>query len=247
MNLPQLIAHRGASGYAPENTIEAFELAAQQGASWVELDVQLTQDLVPIVCHDEGLLRLAQVDAPVCEFSLTQIKQLEVGSWFDSRFKGIQIPTLEEALLALQRLGLAVNIELKPNYYTGNLIAKKVIELLNDYEFYPGTDKLISSMHIQVLQQFAALLPPKINLPQAWIVKRWNPNWLAVAQAVRDLITIHLDYSLLTASRIKEMHQAGYRVLAFTVNDIKMIKSLKHLGVDGFFTDYIGCLSKQMS
>lgn len=239
MHLPQFIAHRGASGEAPENTLEAFELAAQNGASWVELDVQLTRDLVPIVCHDEGLLRLAHVDTPVCELDLPTIKQLEVGSWFGEQFRGMTIPTLHQALTTLNKLGLGVNVELKPNYYTGNLIAEKVINVLNDTHSAESNKLLISSTHIQVLKQFATLMP-EFALPQAWIVKRWNPNWLGVVNQLNHLWSIHLDVNLLTRARIKEIHQAGYQILAFTVNDAQTISRLQQWGVDGFFTDYIG-------
>lgn len=238
MQLPAFIAHRGASGEAPENTIEAFELAAKQGASWVELDVQLTRDLVPIVCHDEGLLRLAHVNTPVYEFNLSELKQLEVGSWFDDRFDGIQIPTLQEVLQVTKRLGLAVNIELKPNMYTGEVLAQKVVDTLKTFDLDQSMELLISSMHIQILHQFATLVP-HTQLPQAWIVKRWNPNWLALVAQLPSLLSIHLDERLLTKQRIHEIQQNGYAVLAFTVNDMDRVKQLQSWGVDGFFTDHI--------
>lgn len=238
MYLPRLIAHRGASGQAPENTLEAFELAAKQGADWVELDVQLTRDLVPIVCHDKGLLRLAHVDTPVCELTYDQIKHLEVGSWFDQYFTGIQIPTLEETLQSLEQLNLKVNIELKPNHHTGHLLAGKVINVLDKSNFSNGRGLLLSSSHAQILQQFAALTPDR-TIAQGLIFKRWNPNWLAIAQHLKHLISIHLDQSLLTCSRINEIHQAGYQVLAFTVNDYHQAQLFDSWEVDGFFSDQI--------
>lgn len=238
MSLPRLIAHRGASGYAPENTLEAFELAAKQGGSWVELDVQLTKDLVPIVCHDEGLLRLAHVDTPVCELTLDEIKQLEVGSWFDQYFSGIEIPTFEETLQSLGCLGLKVNVELKPNFHTGHLLAEKVINILDKSHFGGGQGLLISCSHAQILEQFAALTPHRA-ISQGLIFKRWNPNWLAIAQHLKHLISIHLDQSLLTCSRINEIHQAGYQVLTFTVNNYHQAQLFDSWGVDGFFTDQL--------
>lgn len=134
---PWLIAHRGASAYAPENTIPAFRLAAEQGANWVEFDLQMTKDRQVVCLHDASLERTTDVedvfpdrfrkdsgaDAPrrwmLEDFTLAEIKRLDAGLWFDPRFKGTRIPTFSETIDALKgRAGLFIELK-TPERYEG--------------------------------------------------------------------------------------------------------------------------------
>ena len=95
---PLIIAHRGASGYAPENTIAAIEKAITLGAHMVELDIHQTKDGIPVALHDSSLWRTAELRRNVGSLTLQELKRLEVGSWFSPQFQDQRIPTLEEVL-----------------------------------------------------------------------------------------------------------------------------------------------------
>ena len=92
--------HRGACGYAPENTFAAFKLALEQGAKWIEFDVQLSRDGVPVILHDDTLERTTDRGGPraPAELSLSELKELDAGSWFSQDYAGERIPTLDEVL-----------------------------------------------------------------------------------------------------------------------------------------------------
>ena len=111
-----VIAHRGASAYAPENTLAAFEKAAVMEADWFELDCTLTKDEAVIVIHDNDLERTTGLKAPVASKTLEEVKALEAGAWFSSAFKGEPLPTLAESLdLAKGRIGVYIEIKNSAN------------------------------------------------------------------------------------------------------------------------------------
>ena len=113
---PWIVAHRGYRGLYPENTLAAFEGAITAGADMIELDVCLTRDRVPVVIHDKTLYRTTDGKGLVSEHSLSELKELDAGSWFSAEFKGEAIPTLEE-LLQLVRGKILVNIEIKQDSF----------------------------------------------------------------------------------------------------------------------------------
>ena len=108
-----VIAHRGASAYAPENTLAAFALAAEMGADWFELDCTLTKDGAVIVIHDDTIDRTTGVEGVVAEMTLSELKRYDAGSWFDAKFAGERLPTLGEALDLAQEKRIGVYVEIK--------------------------------------------------------------------------------------------------------------------------------------
>src|SRR5687767_2537589 len=110
---PPVIAHRGASFYAPENTMAAFRKAAQLGVNWVEFDVVATKDGMPVVFHDDELNRTTNGVGMLSDYSHAYLQTLDAGSWFDARFAGETIPTLAQVLTFLAEMKLNANIELK--------------------------------------------------------------------------------------------------------------------------------------
>lgn len=125
-------AHRGASAYAPENTLEAYELAAKQKADGIELDVQLTHDGSVVVIHDETVNRVSEQKGLVAEYTLKELKKINVNKKFP-KYKKATIPTLEEVYQLVRPTGMTVNVELKTsvNFYPG--IEEKVLELAAKY------------------------------------------------------------------------------------------------------------------
>ena len=114
LKIPKVIGHRGAKAYAPENTLPSIETAADLGVEWVELDVKLTKDNVPIIFHDEGLDRTTSGTGLVAQTNYEDLRDLDAGSWFGDSFSSVRIPTLEEAVDILLKHNLGLNLEIKP-------------------------------------------------------------------------------------------------------------------------------------
>ena len=112
--LPRVIGHRGAAAAAPENTLVSLQKAKELGASWVEFDVKLTRDGVPILMHDERLERTTDGRGEVALTTLNDLQKLDAGGWFGPAFRGEPVPTLEAALALCAELGLGINVEIKP-------------------------------------------------------------------------------------------------------------------------------------
>jgi len=133
LKISQVIGHRGAAAYAPENTLEGIHTAADMGIDWVELDVKLTKDDVPILFHDEDLSRTTNGSGLVRETTYDDIKQLEAGSWFGESFTGIKIPTLEEAIEDLVNRNLGLNLEIKACAGREVETAEAALDVLSQY------------------------------------------------------------------------------------------------------------------
>ena len=227
-----VIAHRGASLHAPENTLQSFLLAKQNGAQCVEFDVQLTKDLVPIVLHDHTLDRTTNGSGLVNEHSYHAIKTLDAGSWFQSGGEPQRIPTLLEAIYALNTLNLQACVEIKQ--YTTNIIDATEL-ILNTVRESWSNPKLpvISSFNILCLEH-ALLHSPQY--PRGLLLNDWTTKWHVLARKVQ-CSGLHLNHELLTTSRIHTIKNAGYLIYAYTVNDPVRAKKLQSWGIDGIYSD----------
>ena len=228
MNEFLLIAHRGASGCWPENTLLAFRKALEAGARWLELDVHLSSDGELVVIHDETLQRTTDGAGRVADVSLSQLQLLDAG-------QGERIPLLEEVLdLAQGKAG--VNIELK-----GTATGAAVARLLLRRKIAAGREKILaSSLYERELREFAALLPQQ---PLALVAERPSRSLWALAEEL-DLWSLNLEKSCIDERLIEKAREHKRRVLVFTVNDITEVARLRKLGVDGIFTDYPECFNR---
>lgn len=129
--MTKIWAHRGASGYAPENTLEAFALAAEQKVDGVELDVQLTKDDKLVVIHDETVKRVSGVDGYVRDFTLAELKKLNVNKTIQG-YKEVHVPTLTEVYDLLKYTGLMINVEIKSSVIWYSQIEEKVLALTKE-------------------------------------------------------------------------------------------------------------------
>ncbi|WP_051541368.1 glycerophosphodiester phosphodiesterase family protein [Caldalkalibacillus mannanilyticus] len=129
-----VIAHRGSSQQAPENTLPAIQKAIQDQADAVEIDVQLTKDQEIVVIHDEWLNRTTNGSGLVSSHTFSRIRELDAGSWFSPNFSGVRIPHLEEVLLLLKPLSIELNIELKNGIIPYPGLEEKVIRLIQNYQ-----------------------------------------------------------------------------------------------------------------
>ena len=153
---PLVLAHRGASHDAPENTLTAFELAKKMGADGIELDTSLTRDGVPVVIHDLTLDGTTDGQGPVNTYTLAMIKMLDAGSSFDAAHAGIHVPTLDEALETIGK-DLIVNIELKANSWYSDGLDQAVLNVIRKHSAQGHV--IISSFNPFTLRRFRQLAP----------------------------------------------------------------------------------------
>jgi len=230
---PYFIAHRGASAFAPENTLSAFKLAVAHGANAVELDAKLSNDGRVVVIHDQTLKRTAGVDGRVRDFLLSDLKTLDVGSFFDSRFSGEMIPTLDEVFEEVGRK-LLVNVEIT-NYETPNdLLPEKIAEIVKSHGVQDRVH--FSSFNPNNLIRIKKLLP---ECPIG-LLTPVNLSGLLSACRVNQSVEpefMHPFHLLTLPGCVKMQHNHNRRVHVWTVNKPKDILRMLKMQVDGIITD----------
>ena len=220
-----IIAHRGASSAAPENTLASIRKAVIDGADWVEIDVQETRDGQIVVVHDSDFMKLANNPLKVRDGDLARIQTLDVGSWFDPQYKEETVPTLEQALEETRgRAGLL--IELKYYGYDEQL-EQRVVDIVEAAGM--SDDVSVMSLKLPGVRKLQALRP------------QWTTGLLA-ATALGDLSKTDVDFlavsqRMITARFIKRSHTAGKQVMVWTVNDPLSMSKWISMGVDGVITD----------
>jgi glycerophosphoryl diester phosphodiesterase len=243
------IGHRGASAYAPEHTFAAYDLALEQGADYIEIDLQMTADGVLVAMHDKTLNRTA--DAPegvpenycrglVSKKTLEQIKMCDAGSWFSPEYAGEQIPTLEEIFL---RYGTSVNyyIETKnPDAAPG--MEEELVRLLEENDLIPDSTEpanwqvLIQSFSAESLMKIHELEPtlPLVQLYWAGTSKTIQRDLDAVSAYAVGIGPYKKDVD---AALVEAAHEHCLAVHPYTVNTVEEMEELIELGVDGMFTN----------
>ena len=231
--MPKIIAHRGASGSAPENTLAAIRLAAEHGATWIEIDVNISSDGVPVLFHDDGLSRCSNGEGLVIEHSLKTLKSLDCGSWFSDEFSGEKIATLDECLQQAIDADLGINLEIKPCSGWELPTTDAIAQLINSKSSLPPL--VISSFsHVAMLRAAEKLAV----LPRSSLFLVTPPDWQELCKEV-GASNIHLHAnSLLTTDDIENFHTHGLGVYCYTVNTSDEAKELFTKGVDGVFTNY---------
>lgn len=229
---PAIIAHRGSSTYAPENTIAAFELAVQQRANGIELDANLTKDGQIVVFHDSEVDRTTNGHGKILSMTLKELKSLDAGSYFDPAFSNEKIPTLEEVFEAVGRR-IMINIEIKSNYYSRTLLLHKIADLVVKHGLYQWV--FFSSFKFLDLYALKFLLP---ETPIALHASQGRPgrfsrSWLS---SLLKCQAIHPHYSDVSEALIACKHKNNLRVHAYTINDPTDMRRLIELKVDGLIT-----------
>lgn len=166
-----VVAHRGASGTAPENTLASFQKAIEDGAHLIEMDVQATADAIPIVFHDKGISRTTNGRGLASKLNYDDLKKFDSGFWFGEEFKGEHIPSLEEVLSFLSGK-ILLNIELKNLGLQPELILRNIFELLEMYDF--SNKVVISSFYYNELE-LAKKINPRIPIAPIRIPKDSTP------------------------------------------------------------------------
>nr|WP_255785439.1 glycerophosphodiester phosphodiesterase [Mycetohabitans sp. B7] len=232
---PRVVAHRGGGTLAPENTLAAIRVGAELGLKMVEFDAKLSADEVVFLLHDDTVNRTSDGRGAAQRKQYTAIARLDAGSWFDGRFRGEWMPTLQQASEYCSALDLAVNVEIKPcpgrETLTGRLVAGEVAR------WWAGATPpaLLSSFSLEALHGARNVAA---QLPRGWLVGAMPANWREHARAL-GCVSLHVDHRQLTAARVAQINEAGLRVLAYTVNMPERARELVEWGVDTICTDRI--------
>ena len=238
--LPRLIGHRGAKAVAPENTLAAFERAAADGAGWVEFDVRLCADGVPIVFHDDILDRTTNGTGPVVDHDLAALKKLDAGSWFGPSFAGATIPTLSEAMEVCAAHDLGMNIEIKPNHGQARETALATLEMVEARARGLRGRVVFSSFQVAALR---TLLEGGPRWPRGLLLRALRPGWYSDAEQLACQ-SLHLRSDcLVDPGLVAALRAQGFRVLSFTVNEPERATDLFGWGVESVITDDPGRLS----
>lgn len=225
------IAHRGASGECPENTLAAFRRALEIGVDMIEFDVHLSRDGVPVVIHDDDVRRTAGGGPGlVKDMTLAELRRLDAGAWKDPRFAGERIPTLEETL-ALCRGRCEVNVELKthPEPYPG--IERAAHDLLGRLGM--RADATVSSFNWDTLDRYRAL-DPEMRL--GLLADKPRESIRRRAEAARAW-SLNLPPMLATGELYAWAREKGLKILVWTVDDPEFIDFLIDYGVDGVISN----------
>ncbi len=225
------IAHRGASGNAPENTLAAFKKAIEIGVDAVELDLHGSADGEVVVIHDASLDRTTDYSGPVNQTALETIKQADAGGWFAPEFAGEPVPTLAEALECIGKETIAL-LEIKDP-----LIAEAVVAKVHETQSLDLT--VIISFHTSVLQTVRALAP---RIPTGWLIGSPNnhasPEQLCQQLGELGSPLLNVNHQLITAEFAYEVRRRGIALWCWTVDDIVRMREMKAFGVQGITSNY---------
>lgn len=228
----QVFAHRGASEKAPENTLAAFEMAAQMGADGIELDVHLSKDGRLMVLHDDTVDRTSNGTGTVHDMSFDELRTLDA-SMGKQGFSGAQIPTLDEVYELITKTNMSVNVELKENSYeNGFIVIPKVLALTEQYGL---TDKVFySSFNHYMLRELKQAAPSVQTavLYDAAMVDVWEYTQKVPANAIHPYFRVLQDAQL-----VPQCHARGIQVRPWTVDSEEDLQQMFASGVDAVITN----------
>ncbi len=225
-------AHRGASGYAPENTMAAFRKAVELGSHGIECDVQVTRDGKLIVCHDETLDRTTNGKGFIKDCDYEYIKGLDAGGWFGEKFKSERVPLLSELLRLVKDNGLILNIELKSGIVQYPGIEEKVIAETASFGLL---DKVIISSFNHYSIKRCKEIDPSVCTGILYMEGLFEP-WNYMKTVGCDCA--HPFHMALVPEIAEGLKAEGYRINVFTVNDPRAAVKAEAMGVDGIITNY---------
>jgi len=237
LSLPPVIGHRGAAAHAPENTLAGFRAARVLGCTWVEFDVRLTGDGALVVCHDDQLKRTTDGHGQISKLPLAAIRRWDAGSWFSKSFSGEMIPTLDETLELCRELELGANVEIKAEPGRARATAAAVAVCL-DHLAGRSPFILVSSFLPEAISEMAEQAP---SVPRGMLFRKVPRDWAAIAEQL-GCATVNADHRSLSESLAAQIVDAGYPLLAYTVNDAARARQLFDWGVASVFSDTPGII-----
>ena len=246
MNKPLIIAHRGASALAPENTLAAFGKAVEDDAEGIEFDVRLTKDNIAVVFHDATLLRIAENTGRIANFTATELKDFDIGSWFNNKYPTInnpkftqqKIPTLKETLEFLRDYKGVIYIELKCRKKNIKALSDAVCRDIQDSPLLPQI--IVKSFKLDVLPNIqkncpnaktAALFAPKVKT-----IIRKEKRLINIAKDLNaDFLSVH--FSLATKNLMRKAKDNNLEVAIWTADSPRWIKRSLKLGIKHIITN----------
>jgi glycerophosphoryl diester phosphodiesterase len=230
---PLILAHRGDSAHAPENTLPAFERAVQRGADGVELDVKLSADGEVVVSHDPTVDRTTGGHGRLSDLSMSELSRLDAGASFSEEFRGTRLPRLGEVFEAIGGKCI-INVELTNAANPFDAVVEKVCELVRHYGLQDRI--LFSSFFGNQLRTAARLLP---EVPRGLLaLAGWKGAWARSFQFMfGDFQALHPNLADVNPAQVSRVHQLKRQILVYTVNQPEEIARLKEWGADGIFTD----------
>ncbi|AUQ27237.1 glycerophosphodiester phosphodiesterase [Dickeya zeae] len=240
---PAIVAHRGGGSLAPENTLAAIDVGAQHGHKMIEFDAKLSKDGHIFLLHDDTLERTSNGWGVAGELPWDKLVGLDAGSWYSSQFQGERLPLLSEVAKRCEQYGMAANIEIKPttgcDEQTGRVVALAARELWRNHPVAP----LLSSFSVEALAAAQQAVP---ELPRGLLLDEWEDDWRNLTTRL-GCVSIHLNHRLLDEARVRELKDAGLRILVYTVNQPDRARTLLQWGVDCICTDRIDLIGPQFN
>lgn len=226
-----VIGHRGASGIAPENTLDAFDYCLRSNIDAIETDVQLTKDNVPVLFHDGTLDRMTNGSGVLRNYTLEQLKKLNAGKPFGEKYPNARIATLEEAILQINGKK-RFYIEIKDSR-----VKSKVVDVINKYNAAKWciVTSFFDSDILGVAELDTTIQCGKIVSKRSEIL---DDNGILKIDKYIGIKEFLIDNSIITQSMIDQLHALNRKVYVWTVNDVKLGEKLKKMNVEGVLSDY---------
>lgn len=254
LDRPLVIAHRGYPTVAPENSILGFRLANLAGADLVELDYHVDRDGEGIVIHDKTLDRTTDVTAAwggtevkVVERSRGEMQTLDAGTWYDPMFAGVRLPTLEEAIDAIQEGGMTL-VERKAGSAEHIVALLKEKDLVNEVIVQSFDWEYVSAVHEMLPEQVLGAIGPS----RIWNGKKLSREERALSREWIDAAAetgarVLVWNAQITPETIDYAHEKGFKLYIYTINELEPAKRLLEAGVDGVITNNTAILWKAMA
>ena len=244
-----VISHRGANRYAPQNTLPAFKKGFELGADGFETDVHITKDGKIVLCHNYTIDETSDGCGEVAKKTLADLKEYDFGKYFSEKFRGTEIPTIDEFLSFVKTTDISVlNIEIKSPKEEGTPIVSETIKAVKEYGLF---DKLlISSFDPKILMEAKRI---DKNCKTGFLYAPNSPTLLQMGWKPLKFCkeigadAVHPHFSFVTKAYVKKAHEMGLMVNPWTVNSEKQIDKMIELGVDGIITDFPDVVSGKLS
>lgn len=233
-------AHRGASGYYPENTMLSFEKAIELGCSGIETDVQMTKDGVLVLIHDEMVNRTTDGAGFVKDYTYSDLSKLDAGSWYSKDFKGLKIPAIDELIYLVKDSDIIIDFEVKNGIIQYKDIEEKLIDVIYEHNIQ---DRVILSSFNHYSMVKCKEISNEIKTGLLYMEGLYKPEQYAKSASADAL---HPYFYALNNELIRNIKDAGIAINTFTVNEINYMKYFYQAGIDGIITNYPDKLKKVM-
>lgn len=223
---PRIVAHRGGGALAPENTLGAIRLGASMGFRGVEFDVMLAGDGTPVLIHDETVDRTTDGHGEVSKLSYAELSRLKIA-------KDERIPAFEQAGRLCRELGLWANVEIKPAKGYERATGEAVARMTREHWLGAPLAPVLSSFSVEALAGARSVAP---GVPRGFLVDRIPDDWRDTMKRL-GCVALHCNWKNVDRQLIADVHDAGYAVLLWTVNEQGTARGMLALGADCLVTD----------